>query len=205
MKVPLIIALFFAACARADASEITIAAFGDSLSAGYGLAEKDGFAAALQRELVSAGVPARVLNAAVSGDTSGDGLLRVDWMLQETDPDIVIVEFGANDMFRGLPVSEVKKNLSTILSRISEYGARALLTGMRAPTNYDPSYRNSFDNVFELLSEQHEVPLYPFFLEGVALRPELNLDDGIHPNAEGVRIIAQNIAPLVSEIAEGMQ
>ncbi len=150
------------------------------------------------------GLPAAVVNAAVSGDTTSDGLVRVDWMLRDK-PDIVIVEFGANDMFRGVPPEAAKKNLAAIIERIRKTGARVLLAGMRAPSNYPPQYRGKFARVYESLAEEYEIPLYPFFLEGVALNPQLNLTDGIHPNASGVQIIARNIAPVAVQIAREIQ
>lgn len=204
MKTALIIALFCAAVARADET-IRVAAFGDSLSAGYGLPEAEGFAPVLQEELRAAGVAAEVFNAAVSGETSADGLLRVDWMLRETTPHIVVVEFGANDMFRGLPAAHIEKNLAEIITRIQQSGARVLLAGMEAPRNYGAKYRAQFSEMYESLGERFDAPLYPFFLEGVALDPTLNLADGIHPNAAGVRKIARNIAPLVAELAREIQ
>ena len=197
--ITLIFAAAFAAISNA-ADGVRVAAFGDSLSAGYGLPEEDGFAPALQKELRAAGVAAEVFNAAVSGDTSADGLLRVDWMLRQTRPDIVVVEFGANDMFRGFPAPLIQKNLAQIITRIRESGARVLLAGMRAPRNYNAQYRRELAEMYDNLSAQFDIPLYPFFLEGVALNPELNLADGIHPNAAGVRKIAGNIAPLIAEM-----
>ena len=200
MRILLILTWFFAAAQTAAAAEIKIAAFGDSLSAGYNLPEKEGFAPELQRQLRAMEIPARVINAAVPGDTSSDGLARVEWMLQDK-PDIVIVEFGANDMFRATPLDFIEKNLAQIIMRIQQNGARVLLAGMEAPSNYNPIYRWKFSRMYKSLGGEYDVPLYPFFLEGVALNPQLNLPDGIHPNAEGVRIIARNIAPLVAEIA----
>ena len=197
--ITLIFAAAFAAISNA-ADGVRVAAFGDSLSAGYGLPEEDGFAPALQKELRAAGVAAEVFNAAVSGDTSADGLLRVDWMLRQTRPDIVVVEFGANDMFRGFPAPLIQKNLAQIITRIRESGARVLLAGMRAPRNYNAQYRRELAEMYDNLGAQFDIPLYPFFLEGVALNPELNLADGIHPNAAGVRKIAGNIAPLIAEM-----
>ena len=197
--ITLIFAAAFAAISNA-ADGVRVAAFGDSLSAGYGLPEEDGFAPALQKELRAAGVAAEVFNAAVSGDTSADGLLRVDWMLRQTRPDIVVVEFGANDMFRGFPAPLIQKNLAQIITRIRESGARVLLAGMRAPRNYNAQYRRELAEMYDNLAAQFDIPLYPFFLEGVALNPELNLADGIHPNAAGVRKIAGNIAPLIAEM-----
>ncbi|MGU9950914.1 MAG: arylesterase [Gammaproteobacteria bacterium WSBS_2016_MAG_OTU1] len=200
MKLCLIISLFFAFVGgHAAAKEINIAAFGDSLSAGYGLPEKDGFAAALQRVLSENDLAITVSNAGVSGETSADGLTRVEWMLRK-NPDMVIVEFGANDMFRGTPIAAIRQNLAGIVKKIQQHGAQILLVGMQAPANYPLSYRSQFTDMYQQLSEENNIELYPFFLEGVALDPSLNLQDGIHPNAEGIRIIANNIAPSVMSV-----
>lgn len=198
----MILAWIFAA--PASAAEIKIAAFGDSLSSGYRLPEGAGFAPALQRELRGLGVAARVINAGVAGETSADGLARVEWMLRDK-PDIVVVEFGANDMFRGVPPSAVRENLAGIIARIKESGARVLLAGMEAPWNHNPIYRWKFARIYPSLGGEFDVPVYPFFLEGVALEPQLNLEDGIHPNEAGVSVIAKNIAPLVAEIARELE
>lgn len=186
------------------AAPVTIVAFGDSLSAGYGLKDANGFAPVLEKELRARQLSVKVINAAVSGDTSAGGLTRVAWMLQD-NPDLVIVEFGANDMFRGVPVKQIRKNLAGIIVRIQQSGARVLLAGMEAPDNYDSAYRSALRKAYRQLSEKYEVPLYPFFLAGVALRPSLNLPDGIHPNASGVRVIAEKIAPLVADMVRQLR
>lgn len=126
-------------------------------------------------------------------------------MLQSASPDIVIVEFGANDMFRGMPAARIEKNLAAIMTKIRQSGARVLLAGMEAPRNYGPQYRRQLAAMYESLAERFDAPLYPFFLAGVALDPSLNLDDGVHPNAAGVREIARRIAPLVADIARELQ
>ena len=190
--------LLMTATVRAD-DEVIVAAFGDSLSAGYQLPQAQGFAAVLEQLLRARGVAVRVVNAAVSGDTTSDGLLRVDWMLDSTKPDLVIVQFGANDMFRGLPVEVVRQNLDAIVNRIRATGAAVLLAGMLAPDNNGAEYQRQFAAQYRELSAQYDIPLYPFFLRDVALQPTLNLPDGLHPNAAGVRVIAANIAPLVAE------
>ena len=190
--------LLMTATVRAD-DEVIVAAFGDSLSAGYQLPQAQGFAAVLEQLLRARGVAVRVVNAAVSGDTTSDGLLRVDWMLDSTKPDLVIVQFGANDMFRGLPVEVVRQNLDAIVNRIRATGAAVLLAGMLAPDNNGAEYQRQFAAQYRELSAQYNIPLYPFFLRDVALQPTLNLPDGLHPNAAGVRVIAANIAPLVAE------
>ena len=190
--------LLMTATVRAD-DEVIVAAFGDSLSAGYQLPQAQGFAAVLEQLLRARGVAVRVVNAAVSGDTTSDGLLRVDWMLDSTKPDLVIVQFGANDMFRGLPVEVIRQNLDAIVNRIRATGAAVLLAGMLAPDNNGAEYQRQFAAQYRELSAQYNIPLYPFFLRDVALQPTLNLPDGLHPNAAGVRVIAANIAPLVAE------
>ena len=187
----------------ADDNTIKITAFGDSLSAGYGLPAAQGFAPVLEQTLRRRGYSVRVINASISGDTSSDGLLRVDWMLEDK-PDIVIVEFGANDMFRGAPVAFITQNLSKIITRLQQRGARVLLAGIKAPKNHNEQYRQRLAQMYENLRDAHGVRLYPFFLEGVALRPRLNLDDGIHPNADGIRVIVNNIAPAVIRLIDNL-
>ena len=199
MRLLLIIALLAAAVVRAD-DDLVIAAFGDSLSAGYGLPQANGFAPVLEEMLQARGVTVRVINAAVSGDTTADGLQRVDWMLETTKPDLVIVEFGANDMFRGVPVEVMRQNFDAMLIRIQAAGATVLLAGMLAPNNYGQHYQKQFNELYRGLSERHNIPLYPFFLRDVALEPTLNLADGRHPNAEGVRVIAGHMAPLIVDM-----
>lgn len=176
-----------------------IAAFGDSLSAGYGLPEQDGFAPQLQAALAALGAPATVINAAVSGDTSADGRRRVDWMLRKK-PDIVIVALGANDMLRALPVPQMHDNLDAIITRIKQSGARVLLAGMVATPSLGEQYERDYAEAFRRLAESHQTAFYPFFLQDVAAVPALNLPDGLHPNREGIAIIAANIAPLLAQM-----
>lgn len=133
-----------------------------------------------------------VVNAGVSGDTSAGGLSRLDWSL-EGDVHILVLELGANDGLRGLPVAQLKTNLGTIITRARERGITVVLTGMEAPPNYGPAYTSQFRQVFRDLADEHDVVFDPFFLEGVAGRPSLNNRDGIHPNAEGAKIIAERL------------
>ena len=190
----IVICLLLAPAAAAAATERTIVAFGDSLTAGYGLPQPDAFAARLDAALDAAGIKARVVNAGVSGDTSAGGLARIDWLLAEK-PDRVIVELGANDALRGLDPEETRRNLGAIIERIKGAGARVLLAGMRAPPNMGREYAAEFDRIFPELAKRHKVPLYPFFLDGVAADPALNQADGIHPNAKGVAVIVDKILP----------
>lgn len=144
----------------------------------------------------AAGHDITVHNAGVSGDTSAGGLARLDWALAGP-VDLVIVELGANDGLRGLDPGETERNLDAIIGKLKDRGIAVLLAGMRAPPNMGDDYARAFDGLYGRLAAEHDVPLYPFFLDGVAARPDLNLDDGIHPNAEGVEIIVTRIAPFV--------
>lgn len=180
------------------ASPKHVLAFGDSLTAGYGLAAEDSFAARLEQALLKQGYAVRVTNAGVSGDTTGGGLARLDWSLEDR-PDLVILELGANDGMRGLPTDGMRANLEAMIEKCLAAGARVILCGMRAPANYGPLYRYSFDQVYPDLAEKYDIPLYPFFLEGVLTDPALVLDDGLHPNEQGVAEIVRRILPLVME------
>jgi len=179
------------------AGRVRLALLGDSLVAGFGLPQADGFAARLQAALDAAGYAVEVLDAGVSGDTTAGGLARLDWVLVDA-PDLMLVELGANDALRGLPPETTRANLDAILTRLAEHGVAALLAGMRAPRNLGADYVAAFDAIYPALAERHGVPLYPFFLEGVALDPVLNQADGIHPNAAGVARIVRGILPLVA-------
>ncbi|WP_240035685.1 arylesterase [Hwanghaeella grinnelliae] len=177
--------------------EPVILAFGDSLTAGYGLPQNDSFPAQLSRALASAGHPAKVINAGVSGDTSAGGANRIDWALAD-EPDLVILELGANDGLRGFEPAQTRKNLDIILEKSFTSGAKVLFTGMLAPRNLGNDYAAEFDAVFPDMAEKYpNAVFYPFFLEGVAADPKLNQDDGIHPNAEGVAVIVERIMPFV--------
>ncbi len=178
------------------AAEPVVVAFGDSLTAGLGLSQRDAFPAVLERRLRQDGIQVRVRNAGVSGDTTAGGRSRLDWTLQGP-VDLVILELGANDALRGVPAEAAKRNLDAILGRLASKGIPVLLAGMRAPPNHGRDYVRAFDAIFPALAAKHEVPLYPFFLAGVAARPGLNQQDGLHPNAEGVSRIVEGILPHV--------
>jgi acyl-CoA thioesterase-1 len=205
-------ALQFAACGNDDARESVssqpapaatmatnsdapkIVAFGDSLTAGYGLNERESYPALLQERLRRDGFDYEVINAGVSGDTSADGLARLDWMFEgNKNVRVLVLELGANDLLRGLPVAQMKKNLSEIIRRAKARGARVLLAGMIAPTNQGGSYQRESAEAFRSLAAEHDVPMIPFFLDRVAGVAELNLDDGIHPNPEGTKIVAETV------------
>jgi len=178
----------------AQAAPLRIAVFGDSLTAGYGLPEAQAFPARLEAALQLRGHDVRVINAGVSGDTSAGGRARLDWTLADR-PDVVIVELGANDALRGLDPAQTESNIDDILGRALKSGARVLLAGMRAPPNFGREYQERFDGLFPRLARKHDVALYPFFLDGVAMERSLNQSDGIHPNAAGVEIIVERILP----------
>jgi acyl-CoA thioesterase-1 len=188
--------------AAADAADpIRILALGDSLTAGYGLPPEDAFTAQLERALQDRGYDVEVLDAGVSGDTTAGGLARLDWALAD-DPDMVLVELGANDALRGIDPAEARRNLAAILERLNAEGLPTLLAGMYAPRNYGADYAEAFDAIYPALAEEYDVHLYPFFLEGVATDPDLNQADRIHPNAAGVEVIVDNITPYVVEVIE---
>ena len=179
-----------------------ILVLGDSLSAGYGLLSSQSFPARLEVRLRSIGQNVRVLNGGVSGDTSAGGRARLSWALADK-PHFVIIELGANDGLRGLDPFAMRDNIEDIILRLKAVDIGILLTGMRAPPNIGPNYGKIFNSVFADLAQKHEVPLYPFFLEGVAAIPSLNQRDGIHPNPRGVAVIVDRIMPFVVRLLEG--
>lgn len=176
--------------------------FGDSLTAGYGITAAQAFPARLEAWLHERGIAARVVNAGVSGDTTAGGLARLDWALADK-PDLVILALGANDALRGIEPSVVRDNLDKMIGRIQASGAKVLLLGMLAPPNWGEEYKRAFDRIFPELARLHQLPLYPFFLEGVAMIPELNQPDGLHPNERGVAVLVDKIAPLVADLIGG--
>jgi len=180
----------------AQARRIRIAAFGDSLSAGYGLPQRAAFYSVLQRELKTRGLDVVVDNAAVSGDTATAGLARLDWSVQD-GTDLAIVELGANDALRGIDPKITERALDDIVARLKARGMAVVLAGMLAPPNYGGDYARAFNGIFPRLAQKHDVPLYPFFLDGVVGIQRLNLPDGIHPTAEGVEEIVRRILPIV--------
>jgi acyl-CoA thioesterase-1 len=179
-----------------------IVAFGDSLTAGYGLNPDESFTTLLQRKLDESGYRYRVVNAGVSGDTSAGGLRRIDWSL-EGNVKFLVLELGGNDGLRGLPVAEMKKNLAQTIERAQSRGATVILAGMEAPPNMGAEYTREFRQAFRDLAKQYKTPFIPFFLEGVGGRPEYNQPDGIHPNAEGEKVMTENVwralEPLLSK------
>jgi acyl-CoA thioesterase-1 len=175
---------------------------GDSLTAGYGLPQAEAFPARLQQALTAAGLAVEVINGGVSGDTSAGGLARLDWMLGDTPPSHAVVALGANDGLRGLPPERMEANLDRIVTGLRARGVRILLAGMAAPPNLGRDYADRFAAVFPALAARHAVALYPFFLDGVAARPELNQQDGIHPNPAGVAVLVERILPAIRRLLD---
>ncbi|WP_370676438.1 arylesterase [Pleomorphomonas sp. PLEO] len=178
-----------------------IVAFGDSLTAGYGVLSQEAFPDRLEAALVKKGLDVEIVNAGVSGDTVADGLARLDWALAD-GADGVIVELGANDMLRGHDPALIRESLDELMSRLGETGVPVLLAGMRAAPNLGADYATRFDPIFPDLANKHGALLYPFFLDGVASNAGLNQADGIHPNAAGVEIIVGRILPSVEALIE---
>jgi len=170
-----------------------IIAFGDSLTAGFGLAEKESYPYLLQEKLKADGYDYEVVNAGVSGDTSLGGLERSDWVLNQENAKILVLELGANDMIRGVPVAKMKENLDKIIRKAKSKDLKVLLCGMLAPPTMGAEYQRDFTMAFPNLATEHKVEFLPFLLENVAMKKELNQADGIHPNAEGEKIMADNI------------
>ena len=173
--------------------------FGDSLTAGYGLPPEQAFPPQLEAALRRQGIEARVVNGGVSGDTTAGGLARLEWALADK-PDLVILALGANDALRGIDPAVVRDNLDKMIRKIEANGAKVLLIGMLAPPNWGAEYKSAFDEIFPELARVHDVPLYPFFLEGVAMKPELNQPDGLNPNERGVAVLVDRLEPIVARL-----
>ncbi|HET9312365.1 MAG TPA: arylesterase [Nitrospira sp.] len=176
-----------------------IVAFGDSLTAGLGVATEDTYPARLQRRLDEQGLRYRVINAGVSGDTTAGGVRRVEWVLK-SHPDMVILELGGNDGLRGLNVQETKANLERIIQRCQEASVTVVLAGMKLPPNYGADYTKAFEAIYPALAKRYRVPLIPFFLDGVAGSASLNQADGIHPTSEGYRIITEKVLEQITPL-----
>jgi acyl-CoA thioesterase-1 len=184
---------------RAAEGRVNIVAFGDSLTAGYGLPANEAFPAQLQRALDAKGLAVNVVNAGVSGDTATGGLSRLDWSVPD-DTDAVILELGANDALRGFDPGVTRKALDTMLRRLQERKISVLLCGMVAPPNLGAEYGRAFNSIYPDLAAQSGAILYPFFLTGVAADPKLNQRDGLHPTAAGVAVIVDRILPQVEQL-----
>jgi acyl-CoA thioesterase I len=185
--------------APAKGAPMKIVAFGDSLTAGYGLSAKDAFPASLERALKAKGHNVEIENAGVSGDTASGGLSRLDWSIAD-GTDAVIVELGANDMLRGVEPKVTRQALDDILAKLKARNIAVLLAGMRAAPKMGADYVRDFEAIFPDLAKKYDVVFYPFFLDGVAADPKLALRDGVHPNGTGVQIIVDGIVPKVEEL-----
>ena len=179
----------------ASAKPLEVVAFGDSLMAGYQLDRQDAFPNRLAEALNANGLEINMTNAAVSGDTTSGGLARLDWSVPD-GTDVVILELGANDALRGLPAETTRENLDKMIARLREREITVFLMGMLAPPNMGTAYEEAFNSIYPELADKYEVEYYPFFLDGVAGIPDLNLSDGIHPNAAGIAVMVEKILPV---------
>ena len=189
-------AMIAASAARASGGPLRILMLGDSLTAGYGLASRDALPARLEAALRARALDVRVINAGVSGDTTGGGLARIEWALAD-DPHAVVVALGANDGLRAINPAVTRSNLDRLLGVLAERGLPVLLAGMVAPPNLGPGYAARFDPIYPELAARHGALLYPFLLEGAATVAALNQADGLHPNAAGVEVIVERMVPSV--------
>jgi len=193
------IAAIFLLASQAEAAPLRLLVFGDSLTAGYGLPQQDGFQAQLAAALHADGLDVQILDGAVSGDTSAGGHARIDWSLAD-HPDAAIVELGANDGLRASDPAQMQSNLAAILDTLAAHHVRTLLTGMEAPPNLGPAYTTQFRQVFQTLAKRPGLLFDPFFLKDVAAHPDLIQADHLHPNAEGVRSEVARLKPLVEQL-----
>ncbi len=188
--------LLFGAVGAAEARTIQLVGFGDSLMAGYQLPPGDGFPAKLEAALKAKGLDIAVADAGVSGDTTSGGLSRIDWSVPD-GTDGVILELGANDALRGIPPEQTEKNLETMIERLKDRKIPILLVGMLAPPNMGGDYADKFNPIYKRLADKYQLPLYPFFLDGVATHADLQLADGMHPNSKGVDVMVEHMLQAV--------
>ena len=186
------------------AEDLRILLYGDSLLAGLGLSAEDSLMGQLQAAMDAERIQATLVNASVSGDTTADGLARLDWTLGDS-PDAVILGLGANDMLQGLSATDARANLDAIMARLDQLGVPVLLLGMKANRGLGSDYVDEFDAIYPDLAQEHGTLLYPFFLDGVALDPDLNQPDLRHPNAEGVAVIVAGMMPLVEQLVQSVE
>jgi acyl-CoA thioesterase I len=179
----------------------TILFYGDSLTAGYGLSTEEAFPAIVEKRLIKGGKPSKVVNAGLSGETSAGGLSRIDWVLRQP-VDIFVLELGANDGLRGLPLEQTEKNLQAIINKVRAKNPKAkiVIAGMMVPPNMGPDYTSKFKKIFPELAKRNNATLIPFLLENVAGNEKLNLPDGIHPNIEGHKIVADNVYKVITNL-----
>lgn len=191
------------AATSAFAETLKLVGFGDSLMAGYQLGPQDSFAAKLEAALKARGHDVTVANAGVSGDTTAAGLSRIDWSVPD-GTNLVVLELGANDMLRGLPPEQTRKNLDTMLKRLSDRGIPVVLVGMMAAPNLGPAYGKAYNAIFPDLAKKYGVPLVPFFLDGVIGVPGLQIEDGMHPNPKGVDVMVERSLPVIERAVQDL-
>jgi acyl-CoA thioesterase-1 len=201
ISAPFLVLFLFVFIPTVGGSSPVILAFGNSLTAGFGVPDNENYPSRLQNILVRNGYPHKVINAGVSGDTTAGGLRRIKWLMKHT-PEVVILELGANDGLRGLSIKAMEFNLDKIIGICEEHGAKVLLTGMKVPPNYGEEYTVAFERVFIRLAEKHDLSLVPFFLEGVAGVRKYTQPDGIHPLGSGYSIVAQIIWKYVKPLID---
>jgi len=200
------LAMTIALSATARAESVSLVGFGDSLMAGFQLPPEDAFPARLEKALRDKGLDVTIANAGVSGDTTSGGLARIDWSVPDGTKG-VILELGANDALRGIPPEETRKNLAAMITRLKERGIAVLLAGMLAPPNMGAEYASRFNPIFPELAKEHNLVFYPFFLDGVVTEADLKLEDGMHPNGDGIGIMVERFLPtaelFVHSLAKG--
>ena len=190
--------LFIISLNTLAAKQITIMLYGDSLMAGYGLNQNENLSSALAAKFGLEETAVLIINASVSGNTTSNGLARLDWSLGES-PNIVILCLGANDMLRGIDPKYIKENLNTMISKISESGSKVILAGMRSPKSMGGIYQQRFDQMYRDIAEEHDLTFMPFLLEGIALEKKYLQNDDKHPNALGIQVMANNLYPYILE------
>lgn len=193
--------VFVAWSLPAFAANPKILIYGDSLSAAYGIPQQQGWAALLKKKLAQEKFTYEVINASISGETTDSGLTRLASTIKQVKPRIIILELGANDGLRGLPINNMRDNLSAMIQLCKKSGIKVLLLGMKIPPNYGVKYTEAFSQTYTQLGKQHKVALVPFMLENIAARPDLIQTDGLHPNALGQPIILENIWPQLRKLA----
>ncbi|MBP2237727.1 acyl-CoA thioesterase-1 [Sinorhizobium kostiense] len=197
------LAMTIALSGAVRAESLSLIGFGDSLMAGYQLAPEDAFPARLEKALKDKGLDVTIANAGVSGDTTSGGLARVDWSVPDGTKG-VILELGANDALRGIPPEETGKNLEAMIIRLKERRIAVLLVGMLAPPNLGPDYAERFNAIYSELAREHNLLFYPFFLDGVVTRANLQLEDGMHPNGEGIGVMVERFLPTAEQFVKSL-
>ncbi|MDF2182620.1 arylesterase [Neptuniibacter sp. CAU 1671] len=197
---PLLFLIVLALTGPVSAGSLIV--LGDSLSAAYKMAPEQGWVALLEKRLQQEGYDVSVTNASVSGDTTQNGIARLKPLLAQNTPDIVVIELGGNDGLRGMPPLLIRRNLQKLIDMAEDAGAQVLLLGIQIPTNYGPAYTRQFTSIYPDLAEDNDIPLVPFFLQGVALKPELMQQDGIHPNADAQPYLVDAVWPHLTPLLD---